>query len=107
MFIHRRSAAARFLLIPLQSEDGKQILQQAGITTIKDSSVVYIKDDRTFLRSSAILHILKDLGKGWQLFYYGLIIIPPFIRDPLYNIVARFRYRIWGKRKTCFLPPKE
>lgn len=43
---------------------------------------VYVKDNYYFIRSDAILHILKDIGKGWQIFYYCLIIVPSFVREP-------------------------
>ena len=65
-FIRRRNSAASFHFIPLQSEAGQRLLQKNGINIKENSTVVYIKDNRYFLRSSAFLHICKDLGKGWQ-----------------------------------------
>ncbi|WP_289016311.1 DUF393 domain-containing protein [uncultured Culturomica sp.] len=104
-FIRRRNSAASFHFIPLQSEAGQRLLQKNGINIKENSTVVYIKDNRYFLRSSAFLHICKDLGKGWQFIYYSLVPIPTFIRDPVYTLLARLRYRIWGRRNRCFLPP--
>ncbi|WP_287049593.1 DCC1-like thiol-disulfide oxidoreductase family protein [Culturomica sp.] len=104
-FVRRRNSAASFHFIPLQSEAGQRLLQKNGINIKENSTVVYIKDNRYFLRSSALLHICKDLGKGWQFIYYSLVPIPTFIRDPVYTLLARLRYRIWGRRNRCFLPP--
>ena len=103
-FVRRRNSAASFHFIPLQSEAGQRLLQENGINIKENSTVVYIKDNRYFLRSSALLHICKDLGKGWQFIYYSLVLIPPFIRDPVYTLLARLRYRIGGRRNRCFLP---
>lgn len=103
-FICRRRSSAQFHFIPLQSEEGERLMKEVGIVMEENSSVVYLKDKQGYVRSDAILHISKDLGRGWQIFYYGLIIIPSFVRDPIYNLIARVRYRIWGKRKTCYLP---
>ena len=82
-------------------------MKKLGIVTNGNDSVVYIKDNHYFIRSDAILHILKDIGKGWQIFYYCLIIVPSSVRDPVYNLVVRLRYRLWGKRETCLLPDKK
>ena len=106
-FILRKSSSVRFCFIPLQSETGKCLMKRLGIVTNGNDSVVYVKDNYYFIRSDAILHILKDIGKGWQIFYYCLIIVPSFVRDPIYNFVARLRYRLWGKRETCPLPDKK
>jgi predicted DCC family thiol-disulfide oxidoreductase YuxK len=56
-----------------------------------------------YTRSTAALRMLKHLGGGWSLLY-GLIIIPKFIRDAVYNFVARNRYRWFGKKETCMIP---
>ena len=64
--------------------------------------MVYIKENKYYTRSSAVLNILKDLGGGWSLFY-GFIIVPEFIRDFFYNVIARIRYRIFGKKVSCLI----
>jgi predicted DCC family thiol-disulfide oxidoreductase YuxK len=66
-------------------------------------SVVYIKYGKYFLKSSAVLHLLKDIGNGWRLLYV-FILVPKFIRDFFYDIIARTRYRIFGKTDSCIIP---
>jgi predicted DCC family thiol-disulfide oxidoreductase YuxK len=66
-------------------------------------SVVYIKGGKYFLKSSAVLHLLKDIGKVWLLLYV-FILIPKFIRDFFYDFIARTRYRIFGKSDACIIP---
>jgi len=69
-------------------------------------SVALIADDQVYFRSTAVLKILKRLGRGWQCFYV-LIIIPKPIRDWAYDFVARNRYKWFGKRDTCMVPDEK
>jgi len=90
-FIRRRDRNNRFRFVPLQSEEGKEMLHHAGLPDGESDTVVYQKSGRHYLRSSAVLSILKDLGGGWRLLY-PLVIIPSFIRDSIYRLVARNRH---------------
>ena len=102
-FIMRHDRNARFYFASLQSETGQILLKQAGVPGHKITSVVYLREEHYFMRSAAILYILKDLGMPWAL-GYGFIIVPRFLRDALYRLVAKMRYRLWGERKSCMLP---
>jgi predicted DCC family thiol-disulfide oxidoreductase YuxK len=99
-FIKRRDNNNRFLLVSLQSEEGKGVLQEAGLSETDSNTAVYIRDGRTFLRSSAVLNILKDLGGYWKLLF-AFIIIPSIIRDFIYRLIASNRYIIFGRRDSC------
>lgn len=103
IFIIRRDKDAKIKFAPLQSPSGVSLLKKTGLSYHDIDSMVFIEGENFFLKSSAILHLFKVLGGGWRLFY-GFIIIPEFIRDFFYNIVARHRYRIFGKRETCMIP---
>ncbi len=102
-FIIRHDRKQKFMFSPLQSETGKELLSLQGISGRQLNSVVYISHQRFFFRSDAVLNIFRDLGGGWRLLY-GFRFIPPFIRDIFYFIVARTRYRIFGKRVLCPVP---
>ena len=102
-FVIRHDRSKKIIFSSLQSENGKSLLAQYGLPAGYLKSVVYIKENKYYTRSSAVLNILKDLGGGWSLFY-GFIIIPVFIRDFLYNIIAGIRYRIFGKKISCLTP---
>jgi predicted DCC family thiol-disulfide oxidoreductase YuxK len=99
-FIIRRSKKTKFLLVSLQSANGQSLLKKFGLPGDDFDSVVYIRGDKFYLKSSAILHILKELGGLWKLFFI-FIIIPGFIRDFIYNIIAKTRYRIFGRHDSC------
>lgn len=102
-FMIRHDPGAQFHFASLQSEIGQSLLKQAGIPDKEHTSLVYLQDGHYYLRSSAILHIFKDIGHGWQLLY-GFIVIPRFVRDGIYRLIALNRYRIGGKRNVCELP---
>jgi len=71
----------------------------------KIESIIYYEDGNLFYKSTAILKILRSLGGIWvftNLFY----IIPRAIRDFIYDLVAKYRYKIFGKMESCRLPKK-
>jgi predicted DCC family thiol-disulfide oxidoreductase YuxK len=103
MFIIIIDKRAKIRFASLQSESGKSLLKACNMSENEIDSVVYISDHELFIKSNAILHLLKDIGNGWNLFF-GLIIIPSFIRDFFYDLVARSRYRIFGKKSVCMKP---
>jgi predicted DCC family thiol-disulfide oxidoreductase YuxK len=61
-------------------------------------------EEKAYTRSTAALKIASYLGGVWKLFLIARLIPRP-VRDALYNLVARYRYRVFGKHDTCMLPP--
>lgn len=102
-FVIKRDRKAKFQFAALQSESAKEILKKFSLLTDDFESFVYISDGRCYLKSSAALHVAKDLGGFWRLFYI-FIIIPKFMRDFLYSLIAKTRYKIFGKRDACMVP---
>lgn len=99
-FISKRFKNGVILFYPLQSAEGKTLLKKYRLPEDDFDTVVYIRAEKYFLKSSAILHIVKELGGIWKgLFIF--IIIPVFIRDFIYTLVAKSRYRIFGRRDSC------
>jgi len=94
-FIRRHDRRMIFRYTPLQAEEGSRILTAAGLPVSENGTVVYKRDDNHYLRSSAALHILKDLGGLWSIFFI-FIIVPPIIRDGVYRFIARNRHRLAG-----------
>ena len=105
-FIIKKDKNAKFVLGSLQSESGQQLLAVHDLPMNDFNSFVYLKDNQGYLKSSGALHVLKDLGGGWRLFYI-LIAIPRPVRDFFYTLIAKNRYRIFGKREACMLPTPE
>jgi predicted DCC family thiol-disulfide oxidoreductase YuxK len=105
-FIIRRDYDAKIKFAALQTPAGQSLLRKFDLATVGMDTVVYVVGDKYYLRSAAVLHVLKELGGGWRLFY-SFIIVPEFIRDSLYNLIARSRYKIFGKSDTCRVPTPE
>jgi len=93
------------MFAPLQSNFVKSGATHANGQYIKYDSVIYQKGDQVFLRSDAILNILKTLGGGWKVLLFFKI-LPKSWRDGLYDFMANNRYRWFGKRDTCMVPAK-
>lgn len=90
-----------FRFASLQSKIGKKYLNQLNIKA-NTNTVILIEEDRYFRKSTVALHVLKNLG-GIQSIFYGFIIIPTFIRDFFYDLIAKHRYQLFGT-KACELP---
>lgn len=103
LFIIKRDPEGYFRFAALQTETGSMLMKKYNITSVKMDSIILIENNKVYYRSSAALRIASKLKGGWKLFY-AFIIIPPFIRNFFYDIVARNRYRWFGKRDYCFIP---
>ena len=91
--------------IQFASLQGKTAAEKLNLSSSKIDfdTVIYFKDQQTFERSNAILELLNDLGGFWKLFYIFKV-IPVFVRDFIYNWVAKNRFRFFGRRETCRMP---
>jgi predicted DCC family thiol-disulfide oxidoreductase YuxK len=106
LFIIKRDKDDRFKFASLQSDVGQQWLKQLGLVKTGFESLVLIRGDKYYLKSTGVLKILKELGGVWKAFYI-FIVIPHPIRDLFYNLVAKSRYKIFGKRNVCMIPTPE
>jgi len=103
-FILKRDKKKIFLFSPLQSARGKEAMDKTGINMQENSgSFILYHKGVYFTRSTAALHMFRQLGGLWPLLYAG-IIFPRFLRDGVYNFVSRNRYKWFGKRDSCMIP---
>ena len=101
-----RDKAGVFRFAALQSETGRELLQRFGLDTAAFDTVVLVDGNRVFTRSDAALEVLRRLGSAWawlSIFRWA----PRPIRDAVYNLVARNRYRWFGEKQECWLPRTE
>jgi predicted DCC family thiol-disulfide oxidoreductase YuxK len=105
-FIFKRDPAGKFRFAPLQSELGQELAKKHGVSiSLTDPySVLLIENDTLYDRSTAALRIVKQLSGNIR--FLGLFLLfPRPLRDLGYKFVARVRYKIWGKKESCDLPP--
>lgn len=97
-FIAKRDEKKQFQFVALQSEEGKQFLTKFNISKNIDT-VVFIQNNSVFIKSSAVLTILKTLGGFWVLLY-GFMLFPRSFRDFFYDLIAKYR-TVFFKKKVC------
>ena len=102
-FVIKHDPEAMFHFASLQSEAGQTLLQQYNLPKNNFSSFVLIDDDKAYTKSTAALKVAKKLNGGIKLLY-GFIIVPAFIRNAVYNTIAKNRYKWFGKKNECMIP---
>ena len=108
-FILRRDRNAIFRFASLQSSLAARVLARHGANPT-DLDTVYVAlnydlpDEYILARSDAVVFVLNQLGGRWRLAAFLLQLLPKFLRDLVYNAIARHRYRIFGRSDTCTLP---
>jgi predicted DCC family thiol-disulfide oxidoreductase YuxK len=105
-FVIKRDREKKFLFASLQGKKGQEILQRFKLPADVFNSFILVDGDKIYTRSTGALKILKQLAGGWKLLY-GFIVLPRFIRDAVYNWVARNRYKWFGKKEECMIPTPE
>lgn len=101
----RADRKGQFRFTPLQGQPAAGVLDAAEIADLQ--SFVVLSHGDFFRRSDAAVEILARLGVPWSLVAAILRLIPRPLRDFVYSIVAKNRYRVWGKKETCRIPSKE
>ena len=102
-FILKRDRAGIFSFAPLQGNYAKEMEPEASENL---NTMIYLASGQRYYRTGAILRILRDLGGIWCLAWVFWF-VPSFIRDFLYGLIARNRYRIFGKIESCRIPTPE
>lgn len=105
-FVIKHDTKRLFRYASLQSSFGEKILKENNLSADVFNSFILFENDTIYTRSTAALLVAKRLN-GFIRILYGFIIIPEFIRNAVYNFIARNRYRWFGKRETCWLPSPE
>jgi len=102
-FVIKRDTKATIKFASLQSDAGQVLLKKVGLPTDNFTSIVLIINNNHYLKSTAGLRVLKELGGVWKLLYV-FIFLPKPLRDFIYDLIAKNRYQMFGKRDVCMLP---
>jgi len=104
-FVIARDAQRRFRFTPIQSGYGTRLARAFGIDPADPDTNAVIRGGVAYFKSDAALTVLSSLpGWGWVRVLFG---VPRPLRDAVYNLVARNRYKIFGKYDQCFMPDAE
>ena len=104
-FVATRDAAKRFRFTAIQSHYGERLAQAFGIDRNNPDTNAVVHGGVAYLKSDAALIVLSHLP-GWH-WTRVLFAAPKSLRDPIYTLVARNRYRIFGKSDACFAPDED
>ena len=102
-FVLKHDKKKLFRFASLQSDFGKSILIKYALPTDNFNSFVLILNGKAYTKSTAALSVAKMLSGPIKLLY-GFIVVPAFIRNGVYNVIANNRYKWFGKKESCMLP---
>lgn len=105
-FVLRFDRKRRFRLAAMQGDVGAELFRRNGLDPADPESILVVDGDRVWRDSDAVIAIYAGLGWPWRAAVAARL-VPRGLRDPVYRWVARNRYRMFGRRETCWLPRPE
>ena len=105
-FVLQHDKTARFQLASIQGTAGAALCREHGLDPTDPTSILVVDGTKVRRDSDAVLAIYDGLGWPWRAIML-LRIVPAVLRDPVYRWIARNRYRLFGKRATCWAPLSE
>ena len=106
-FIIKHDPKHQFRFASLQSKFGQKIIKEFKIPPGEAMNYfILFENEKIYTRSTGALRVTKKLNRLWPLLY-GLIIVPPFLRNAVYTFIGRNRYKWFGKKEECWIPTPE
>ena len=110
-FLLRHDRRKRYRFAAMQNEAGRRLLAANGLDPDDPVSFLLIEYDRgatprVSTDTTAIRRVVAGLGGAWRVAHVAAL-LPGFVRDPLYRLVARNRYRLFGRHDACMVPSPE
>lgn len=105
-FVLKHEKNKEFRFASLQSKFGENILKKHNLDIENYDSIIFLENDNIYFKSSAALKIAKKLKFPFNIISI-FIISPKFIRNPIYNFIAKNRYKWFGKKDVCFVATEE
>jgi len=102
-FMARHPITPPFTLVAMQSDAGRALLREHGIDPEDPATFLVLDYGRVLTDSDGAIHVVAALGGLWRLMYVARGVPKPW-RDGLYRLLARNRYRWFGRRTVCYLP---
>ena len=105
-FAIERDKKNLFKFTALQGEYAKAVLPKFNVDLSQLNSIILLEDGQLYTKSTAALKIARKLNGLWPALYV-FILVPKFIRDWFYDIIAKNRYKWWGRQESCWIPTPE
>lgn len=105
-FVLKHEKAPWYSFASLQSDTGQRVLEQYHLPQDSFRSFVLVENGKLYTQSTAALKVTRKLRGAWPLLYCFMI-VPAFVRNVVYNIIARNRHKWFGKTESCMLPTPE
>lgn len=102
-FVYQRDKKSSFQFAWLQSQPGEEISQWLNLPADNYKTIIYIEEGIPYFKSTAFMKIVKYLKFPWPVLAVGFI-VPKFIRDWAYDLIAENRYQWFGKKDRCMMP---
>lgn len=103
-FLLRHDRRGRYRFAAMQGESARALLRAHGLDPDDPVSFLLVEDGRAHTDTDAIVRVLGSLGGVWRVPAAVLSLLPRALRDPLYRVMARNRYRLFGRHAQCLLP---
>lgn len=104
-FLLRHDKRGVFQFASIQGKTGTALLANAGLSVNGLQTMLLCDEGRVWEQSAALLRVLHGLGWPWR-FAWVAWLVPGPLRDGVYRVVARNRYRLFGRTEACLIPPK-
>lgn len=105
-FVIRQDSEKKFRFATLQSDGGQKLLEEFELPKQDFNSFVFIQNNKAYLQSTAALKVMNLLPWYWK-WTQAFWIIPKFLRDAVYDFVAKNRYKWFGRKEVCMIPTPE
>jgi predicted DCC family thiol-disulfide oxidoreductase YuxK len=103
LFVIKHDPKKQFRFVSIQGDYGQQVLKRFQLPPDSLNSFILLKDNQIYTHSTGALKVAKQLSGPWPLLY-AFIIVPPFIRNAVYQFIANNRYKWFGKKEQCMVP---
>jgi predicted DCC family thiol-disulfide oxidoreductase YuxK len=102
-FLLRQDGQEAIRFASMQSSAGQDLLLSAGLNPENLETLLVVHRGRHYQNTAAIFRILHELGWPWRCAWIAWL-LPAFVRDPLYRLIARHRYQWFGRKQQCIIP---
>jgi predicted DCC family thiol-disulfide oxidoreductase YuxK len=107
-FLLEHDREGRYLFAAMQSDSGRTLLQAHGLDPDSPYSMLLVEDGHGYTDTTAIVRVLRGLPhQRWRWLSNAMLCVPKGLRDRAYRLVARHRYRLFGRSEQCFAPTPE